>query len=123
MRTMDRHIGQITQYPVRGDFVEEWLILQRDFPTKERAIQAAGIMQITESRLSGTPNGPQYDIETEIFEMEKRWWVKWRKVFVGYDSGCSKCSSCSESNGPAKTSTRPGKVLEFKKTGRKMIDS
>lgn len=95
--------------------MEEWSILERDFPTKEKAIKAAGIIQITESRLSSNPKGPQYDIETEIFEIQNRWQIKWRKVFVGYNSGCSNCNSCKENAPPLKTSTRSGKLLEFKK--------
>jgi hypothetical protein len=95
--------------------VEEWIILERDFSTREKAIQAAGIIQITESRLSSIPKGPQYDIEIEIFETEERWRVKWRKIFAGINSGCSKCNSCNESQIPLKKGNKTGKLIEFKR--------
>jgi hypothetical protein len=95
--------------------MDEWSVLERDFPTKEKALQAAGIIQITESRLSSSSNGPQYDIETQIFETEAKWRVRWRKVFVGDNSGCSGCGSCKENNQPVKTGNRPGKLIEFKR--------
>lgn len=102
--------------------MEEWVILERDFPTKEKALQAAGIIQIAESRLSNRSKGPQYDIETEIFETKEIWRVKWRKVFAGYNSGCSQCSSCKETDILPKTGNRQGKLIEFKRNIKETID-
>jgi len=95
--------------------VEEWNVSGSEFPTKEKALKAAGIIQITESRLTSVPRGPRYDIETEIYETGEGWRVKWRKVFAGYDSGCGKCSSCSEVNTPSKPGNKSGKLIEFKR--------
>jgi len=95
--------------------MEEWTLLGREFPTKDKASKAAGIIEITEARLSSAPNGTQYNIETDIFETEEGWRVKWRKVFAGYNSGCSKCGSCGEKNNSAKTGTKTGQLVEFKR--------
>ncbi|MDT3705103.1 MAG: hypothetical protein ROZ36_19430 [Thermincola sp.] len=100
--------------------MEEWSTLERDFPTKEKALKAAGIIQITESRLSSNPNGVQFDIETEIFEMDGRWRIKFRKVFAGYSTGCGSCSSCKESNLVHKKDNQPGKLIEFKRNKQKL---
>lgn len=96
---------------------EEWIVLERDFPTQDKALKAAGIIEIAEGRLSSNPKGPRYDIETETFETEAGWRVKWRKILAGYNSGCSNCGSCGE-QAPVKTNNKLGKVIEFKRPGQ-----
>ena len=98
--------------------MEEWVILERNFVSKDKALKAASILEITEGRLSGSPNGPRFDIETEIFETEDGWRIKWRKVFAGYNTGCSNCGSCGESHTPKNKNNGLGKVIEFKRDRR-----
>lgn len=99
--------------------MEEWIVVERIFPTQDKAKQAIGIIEIAESRLSSNAKGSRYDIETETFETEAGWRVKWRKVFAGYNSGCSNCSSCGESPTPVKATGKTGKLLEFRRPEQK----
>jgi len=93
---------------------EPWVTLQRIFSTEKDAAKAARILTTTESRLSSIPGGPQYDIETEIFEVATGWQVRWRKVFAGIGSGCGGCGSCGPSNPGKAEKKQKGEVIQFK---------
>lgn len=90
----------------------EWVKLQTLFDSAEKAIKIANIVATTEARLASQPNGPQYEVETKIDQVAGKWQVSWRKVAVGYKSGCrGGCTSCH-----TKPSQKPkGKVIPFKK--------
>ncbi|WP_347488700.1 hypothetical protein ABDB91_16100 [Desulfoscipio sp. XC116] len=91
----------------------EWTTLQSLFDTKEKALRTANIVATTESRLASDPRGPQYEVETRIEQVEDKWQVSWRKVFVGFKSGCNGgCQSCPTK---APRSTNGGKVIPFRK--------
>ncbi len=93
--------------------MEEWVMVNKVFPTEEKALKAANIISITESRLQSSPNGAKYDIETEILQTDEGWQVRWRKVFLGFGGGCSGCGSCN--TGPEqRQAAKPGRILEFK---------
>jgi len=77
--------------------MESWVNLNKIFLNIKQAENAAKIVETTESRLSSIPRGPQYNIETEVYEVNDGWRIRWRKVFVGNDSGCKGCSSCETS--------------------------
>lgn len=91
----------------------EWVKLQTSFDSEEKALKAANIVATIEARLASQPNGPQYEVETKINKIEGKWQVSWRKVSVGYKSGCGGgCKSCHSKSPEVKTK---GKVLPFKK--------
>lgn len=95
--------------------MEEWVTMNRIFPTEDKALKAAGIIRITESRLLSVPRGPQYDIEVGVDKVADGWQVRWRKVLTGYDSGCSGCGSCNNvTDESGKQKQEPGKVLKFR---------
>ena len=89
-----------------------WVKLKSAFATEEKANKAAGIVATTEGRLASEPGGPQYEIETRIEQGEEGWHVYWRKVYVGYQSGCGGggCGSCGESEAEP---TKTAKVIPF----------
>lgn len=97
--------------------MDEWTVIQEIFPSEDKARRVAGIIEITESRLSSQPRGPQYTVETEITAVENGWQLRWRKVLIGYDRGCSGCGSCGGTTAPpaAEAKTGRGKVLEFRR--------
>ena len=94
--------------------MEEWVIVEKIFPSEDKAQKAALVIKVTESRLLSATRGAQYDIETEVAVVSGGWQIRWRKVLMGYDSGCSNCGSCQNQGKQAKTERRPGKVLQFK---------
>lgn len=90
----------------------EWVKLQTSFDSEEKALKTARIVATTEARLASQPGGPQYEVETKVEQVEDKWEVFWRKVFVGYKKGCGGgCKSCPEKL-PEKTK---GKVIPFRK--------
>ncbi|PKM80697.1 MAG: hypothetical protein CVU89_12215 [Firmicutes bacterium HGW-Firmicutes-14] len=93
--------------------MEEWVTLQAVYASEKEARKVAGIVEITESRLLSLPGGPQYDIETEVFEDKDGWKIRWKRVPAAARPGCSSCSSCGN-NGPAGPKKKPAKVLQFK---------
>ncbi len=93
--------------------MEEWVTLKSLFDTEEKALKTANIVATTESRLASEPHGPQYEVETRLEQVEDKWRVSWRKVFVGFKSGCSSCQSCQP---PAPKRTGTGKVIPFRKS-------
>lgn len=90
----------------------EWVKVSTLFDSEEKALKTASIVATTEARLASEPGGPQYAVETKIEQVGDKWQVFWRKVFVGYKSGCGGgCASCGE-----KPPGRPkGKVIPFRK--------
>ncbi|MFA7467362.1 MAG: hypothetical protein WCY82_03740 [Desulfotomaculaceae bacterium] len=89
----------------------EWVKLQNSFDSKEKALKTANIVATTEAKLASLPGGPQYEVETRVEQTEEKWQVLWRKVFVGFKSGCGGCKSCTEQL-PGQTK---GKVIPFRK--------
>lgn len=90
----------------------EWVMLQTYFNSYDKALKTANIVATTEARLASQPNGPQYEVETRIEQVEDKWRVFWRKVSTGYKTGCGGgCNSChSKSPGQKK-----GKIIPFRK--------
>jgi len=99
---------------IRGEIhnMEDWVILKSLFDTEEKAIKTANIVATTEGRLACEPRGPQYEVETKIDQVGDKWQVSWRKVFVGFSSGCGGCQSCQP---PAPKRNGAGKVIPFRK--------
>lgn len=90
----------------------EWVKLQSSYDSQEKALEVANIVATTESRLASQPRGPQYEVETRVEQVEDKWQVFWRKVFVANKSGCGGgCGSC-----PSKSPKQSkGKVIPFRK--------
>ena len=94
----------------------EWVSLRKSFTTEAKADDAANIVATTEARLANQARGPQYQVETRVEQIDGQWQVFWRKVLIGYSSGCgSGCGSCHES--PPQT-TKKGKVIPFKQPAK-----
>lgn len=91
----------------------EWVKIQTVYDSEKKALKVASIVATTETRLANQQQGPQYEVETYVEQMEEgKWQVFWRKVFIGNKTGCGGgCDSCEE-NQPKKTM---GKVLPFRK--------
>ena len=95
--------------------LEDWVRVASVYPTEEKAKKAANIIEITESRLANSPNGPQYMVETMIEKVAEGWQILWRKLFSGYKSGCGGgCSSCG-SEDTSRKKKEMGKVIPFKR--------
>ena len=92
---------------------EEWVILKNLFDTEVKALKTANIVATTEARLACEPNGPQYEVETKLEQVGDKWQVSWRKIFVGFASGCGGCQSCQPPTPPKRTGG--GKVIPFRK--------
>lgn len=92
----------------------EWVKLQTLFDSQEKALKTASIVATTEARLANQPGGPRYEVETRVEQVEDKWEVYWRKVFVGHNTGCHGCSSCGERL-PKTPGQSKGKVIPFKK--------
>ena len=89
----------------------EWVRLRKSFSSEAKAVDAANIIATTESRLTNQARGPQYQVETRVEQADGQWQVFWRKVLIGYSSGCGGgCGSCHD-NTPQ---TKKGKVIPFK---------
>ena len=90
----------------------EWVKLETLYDSEEKALKIGSIVATTEARLASQKRGPQYEVETRVEQVEDKWQVFWRKVFVGNKTGCSGgCGSCHNKL-PGKTK---GKVIPFKK--------
>ncbi len=91
----------------------EWVKLETIYDSEEKALKIANIVATTEARLASQKRGPQYEVETRIEQVEEKWQVFWRKIFVGNKTGCGGgCTSCHVQS-PRKTK---GKVLPFRKS-------
>ncbi|WP_027365508.1 hypothetical protein [Desulfotruncus alcoholivorax] len=92
----------------------EWVKLQTLYDSKEKALKTASIVATTESRLANQQRGPQYEVETRVDQVEGKWQVSWRKVFVGFKSGgCGGCQSCHVK--PPEPNKNNGKIIPFRK--------
>ena len=90
----------------------EWVKLETLFDSEEKALKTASIVATTETRLANQQRGPQYEVETRIEQVDDKWQVYWRKVFIGNKNGCGGgCASC-HNHLPRKNK---GKVIPFKK--------
>ncbi|WP_066636422.1 hypothetical protein [Desulfolucanica intricata] len=90
----------------------EWVKIQNFFDSEQKALKTAGIVATTETRLANQHHGPQYEVETKVEQIEGKWYVFWRKVFIGNKSGCGGgCKSCCDKLPPKST----GKVIPFRK--------
>ena len=90
----------------------EWVKIQTLYDSEKKALKVANIVATTEARLANQQRGPQYEVETQIEQVEEKWQISWRKVFIGNKTGCGGgCESCSD-NLPKKNK---GKVLPFRK--------
>ena len=90
----------------------EWVKIQTFYDSEEKASKIASIVATTESRLANQQRGPQYEVETRVEQVEEKWQVFWRKIFIGNKTGCGGgCESCSTES-PKKNK---GKVLPFRK--------
>jgi len=90
----------------------EWVKLETLYDSEEKALKIANIVAATEARLANQQRGPQYEVETRIEQVEEKWQVFWRKVFIGNKTGCGGgCESC-HTKSSRKTK---GKVILFKK--------
>ena len=94
--------------------MEEWVTMDRIFPTEEKALKIGNTIRIAESRILSIPRGPQYDIEIRVDKVEDGWQLRWRKVLTGYDSGCGGCGSCKDVTEKEKQNPGPGKVIKFR---------
>jgi hypothetical protein len=91
----------------------EWLRLQTLYDSEKQALKTANIVATTEARLANQPRGPQYEVETRVEQIDEKWQVLWRKVFIGNKTGCGGgCESCSSDLLPRKNIA---KVLPFRK--------
>lgn len=89
----------------------EWVKLETFYDSEEKALKIASIVATTEARLANQQRGPQYEVETRIEQVEEKWQVFWRKVFIGNKAGCGGgCESCHNKSRKTK-----GKVILFKK--------
>ena len=91
----------------------EWVKIQTLYNSEKQALKTANIVATTEARLANQQRGPQYEIETRVEQVEEKWQVFWRKVFIGNKTGCSGgCESCSSDPLPEKYMA---KVIPFRK--------
>lgn len=75
----------------------EWVKLQTLYATEIQALKIANIVATTEARLANQPQGPQYEVETRVEQIDEKWQVSWRKLFIGNKTGCGGgCGSCKD---------------------------
>ncbi|MCO1603933.1 hypothetical protein [Desulfosporosinus nitroreducens] len=92
----------------------EWVKIQTLYDSEKQAQKTANIVATTEARLANQQHGPQYEVETRVDQIDGKWQVFWRKVFIGNKTGCGGgCQSCSDSEPIPKKSTC--KVIPFRK--------
>jgi len=91
----------------------EWVKIQTLYCSEKQALKVANIVATTEARLANQQNGPQYEVETRIEQVEGKWQLFWRKIFIGNKTGCGGgCESCTSEPVPSKNLA---KVLPFRK--------
>lgn len=91
----------------------EWVKIPTLYDSEKQALKIANIVATTEARLTNQQNGPQYEVETRIEQVEEKWQLFWRKVFIGNKTGCGGgCESCNSEPTPNKNLA---KVLPFRK--------
>ena len=90
-----------------------WVKIQTLYCSEKQALKIANIVATTEARLANQQHGPQYEVETRIEQVEEKWQISWRKVFIGNKTGCGEgCDSCSSDPLPKKNLA---KVLPFRR--------
>ncbi len=93
----------------------EWVKIETLYNSEKQALQTANIVATTESRLANQQRGPQYKVETRIDQIDNKWQVSWRKVFIGNKTGCGGgCESCSDDDPPI-PKKHMAKVIPFRK--------
>lgn len=91
----------------------EWVKIETFYGSEKQALKIANIVATTEARLANQQRGPQYEVETRVEQIDEKWQVSWRKIFIGNKTGCGGgCDSCSSDPVPQKTLA---KVLPFKR--------
>ncbi|HBW35467.1 MAG: hypothetical protein VR66_27265 [Peptococcaceae bacterium BRH_c23] len=92
----------------------EWVKIQTLYDSEKQALKTANIVATTEARLANQQRGPQYEVETRVDQINEKWQISWRKVFIGNKTGCGGgCESCGDSAPTPKKST--AKVIPFRK--------
>ncbi|HBV88334.1 MAG TPA: hypothetical protein DEF42_17220 [Desulfosporosinus sp.] len=95
--------------------LEEWVKIPTLYGSEKQAIKTANIVSTTEARLLNQQSGPQYEVETRIAQIEDKWQVSWRKIFIGNKTGCSGgCQSCSSAPSPD-PGKKKGKIIPFRR--------
>ena len=91
----------------------EWVTIQTLYDSEKQALKIANIVATTEARLANQQRGPQYEVVTKVEQINEKWQVSWRKVFIGNKTGCGGgCESCSSEPSPKKNIA---KVLPFRR--------
>ena len=65
----------------------EWVKIQTLYDSEKQSLKIANIVATTEARLANQPSGPQYEVETRVEQINEKWQVLWRKVFIGNKTG------------------------------------
>ncbi|GAB6153638.1 hypothetical protein JCM17380_23880 [Desulfosporosinus burensis] len=93
----------------------EWVKIQTLYDSEKQALKTANIVATTEARLANQQRGPQYEIETRVNQIDKKWQISWRKVFIGNKTGCGGgCESCG-GNSNLTPKKNNAKVIPFRK--------
>jgi len=91
----------------------EWVKIETFYDSEKQALKIANIVATTEARLANQQHGPQYEVETRVEQIDEKWQVFWRKIFIGNKTGCGGgCESCSSDPVPKKPLA---KVLPFRR--------
>lgn len=95
----------------------EWIKIQTLYDSEKQALRTANIVATTEARLANQQRGPQYKVETRVEQINEKWQVFWRKVFIGNKTGCGGgCESCNNDPVPrANKGKGKGKVIPFRR--------
>jgi len=94
--------------------LKEWVKLETLYDSEKQALKTANIVATTEARLANQQRGPQYEVETRVEQIDEKWQVFWRKVFIGNKTGCGGgCQSCCDSNPAPKKNN--AKVIPFRR--------
>lgn len=91
----------------------EWVKIQTLYDSEKQASRIATIVATTEARLANQQQGPPYEVETRVEQVEHKWQVFWRKIFIGNKTGCGGgCESCNTPTAPRKNKA---KVIPFRR--------
>lgn len=92
----------------------EWVKIQTLYDSEEQALKITNIVATTEARLANQQQGPQYEVETRVDQIDGKWQISWRKIFIGNKTGCGGgCDSCGDNEPLPKK--KMAKVLPFRK--------
>jgi len=96
--------------------LKEWIKIPTLYGSERQALKTANIVATTEARLLNRQRGPQYEVETRIVQVEEKWQVFWRKIFIGNKTGCGgACQSCSSAPETV-PENKKGKIIPFRKS-------